>query len=156
MSNIPLYESPATVNDATPRFRLGQLADYVDATYGPQVLKYVQFKDAVTYAAGHVCTYVSGGAGLTVTNDRSGGSTTGQGVAGISLGTHTQNYYGWVVVEGVCSVKTDTGVAFDDFLVAHTVDGEADTMADGEEEQVFGYALAADVSDAVVAKVRCH
>ena len=41
-------------------------------------------------------------------------------------------------------VFTDGSVAKGDCLVAHDTDGEADTMADGEEEQVFAVALEAD------------
>jgi len=65
-------------------------------------------------------------------------------VAGIAFG-----YYGWAQVGGYCDfLRTDAGVALGDPLVAGTnaADGEVDTMGDGEEEQVIGWALKEDVA----------
>lgn len=106
--------------------------------------RYVEFKDAVTYAAGHVCTP----ANITwtaVTNDRAGGSSVATGFGGICMGAPTATLkYGWVQVGGVATVLGDGSVAAGDFVLVDTVDAQADTFADGEEEQVFGLALEAD------------
>ena len=56
----------------------------------------------------------------------------------------------WFVIGGEPDIPvwTDTGVAADDYLVPDIIDasadGNIDTMLDGEEEQVFGVAMAAD------------
>ena len=52
-------------------------------------------------------------------------------------------------------VKTDGSVSLGDWLVAHTVDGEVSTMADGEEEQVIGMATAADGDGTLDADQAC-
>jgi hypothetical protein len=66
-------------------------------------------------------------------------------VAGVAKDSIAAGAWGEVYVSGYCPyVLTDGGVAAGDPLVAHTVAGEADTFADGEEEQVFGYALSTD------------
>ena len=59
----------------------------------------------------------------------------------------TQNQYGFIQVNGVATVQTDGSVSEGDYVVSHTVDGECSTMADGEEEQVIGIALADDSGD---------
>ena len=117
--------------------------------------RYVQFKDAVTYAAGH-CLDVANTAWTAVTNDRSGGSAIGTQTAfgGVCLGAPTQNSYGWVQVGGIATVLGDGSVAAGEAVVLHSVDGQADTMAAGEEHQVFGTALEAD--DATTALFACR
>lgn len=105
--------------------------------------RYVQFKDAVTYVAGQVLT-AANTAWTAVTNDRSGGSSLGTIFGGVCVSVPTQNQYGWVQVGGVATCTGDGSVAAADPVVPHTVDGEADTMAAGEEGLVFGIALEAD------------
>lgn len=107
--------------------------------------RYVQFKDAVTYAAGQALE-VANITWTAVTNDRSGGSAIGTQTSfgGVCLGVPTTAYYGWVQVGGVATVLGDGSVAAGEAVVLHSVDGEADTMAAGEEHQVFGVALEAD------------
>jgi hypothetical protein len=73
------------------------------------------------------------------------GTATGRAV-GVFQNAVTAGYYGWVLVSGYGTVRTDNGVAAGDFLVPHSADHEADTMADGEEEQVFAQALTADTA----------
>lgn len=141
--------NPFEVNDITPRFGIGDVfegRDPTTAVTGPGLFRYVRFLDAVTYARGHVCTFAAPATGIPyrVTNDISGGSSTGQGVAGIACNVMTQNYYGFIQIGGQAIVVGDGSVAAGDYVVAHTTDGQADTFADGEEEQVFGYALDAD------------
>lgn len=105
--------------------------------------RYVQFKDAVTYAAGQ-CLAPANTAWTAVTNDRAGGSAISTAFGGLCLGAPSQNSYGWVQIGGVGTCTGDGSVAADEAVVLHTVDGEADTMAAGEEHLVFGTALEAD------------
>lgn len=141
---------PFSVNDLTPRTTPGMLFDGTDAYGFPAKFRYVQFKDAVTYIKGHVCNPESA-TGTTVTNDRDGGISAATITWGIACRAMTEDYYGYIQVTGKAVVQTDGGVAAGEYLVAHTVDGECDTMADGEEEQVFGIALADDVGDQGIA-----
>jgi hypothetical protein len=139
--------NPFEVNDITPLCGIGDLYTHrVSADLGMGIFRYVRFLDAVTYKRGQVCTWAARATGIParVTNDISGGSSTGQGVAGIACNIMTQNYYGFVQVGGLCLVEGDGSVASGDYVVAHTSDGQADTFADGEEEQVFGYSVSTD------------
>jgi len=82
-----------------------------------------------------------------VSPDFASGSGLTTNVVGVGISAIAAGSYGWVQVSGYHDkVKTDAGVSAADFLVGHSVDGEADTMADGEEEQVFGQALTADTA----------
>jgi hypothetical protein len=152
--------------------QLGGLYNYFHATYGDMVLRYVRFRDAVAYENGHVCV-LAVATGLTeVTNDISGGSAIGtagdaavsQQAVGIIINTAgvanqpAQNEYGFVMKSGVHPIKSDDGISQDHRLVPDAVDGGADTMADGEEEQVFAVALADDndTTDRVLASVFCR
>jgi len=65
---------------------------------------------------------------------------------GVFQNAVTAGNYGWILVNGYGEVRTDGGVAAGDYLVPHSADHEADTMADGEEEQVFAFALEADTT----------
>lgn len=165
MSLNIIFESPTTANHSAPVMKPGTLVQYNHPTYGTQVYRYVQHKDAVTVTAGMVAL-LAAATGLTaVTNDVAGGSAIGtasdaaasQLVVGIYVNVPTEDYYCYVLAKGVTSVKTDDGVAQCHRLVAHNADGTADTMADGEEEQVFGVALADDndTTHLVLASVNC-
>jgi hypothetical protein len=133
---------PSTVNDAAATFVVGQILDYQGNLY-----RYVQFVDAVAYAAGHVVCWANT-TRTAVTNDFAGGSRVGSRAAGIALGVMTQNYYGFILVQGYyATVYGDGSVAAGDRVVAEIAgptDGTADTMAAGEEAEVFGEALEAD------------
>ena len=145
-------------NEATASRTLGQL--YTDESTG-YVYRYVQFKDAVTYAAGQVCTYAVATGLTAVTNDISGGSSIGSIVAGIALRAMTQNYYGFVLVKGFYgTVKTsgaDDIAAGENLFVHASTDGTCDgasasTFSSGN----FGIAMAADVdADNTVAALVC-
>jgi len=109
--------------------------------------------------AGSVLTLASATSAYTVSGDRSGGSAVSAIKAvGVAVGAIGAGEYGYIMCEGTHpGVYTDGGVAADDPLVPHTVDGEADTMADGEEEQVFGWALADDsgTTESCYAYINC-
>lgn len=102
--------------------------------YGPngKAFRYVQFLDAVAYAAGQVVTLAGGTIDTwKVSNDRAGGSadvgTFGHVVRGVCpawTDVPTQNQFGWIQVEGEC-VVLGTYVA-GDYLIPHaTTDGQA-------------------------------
>ena len=97
-------------NEASASRTVGQLV--VDESTG-YTYRYVQFKDAVTYAAGQALTYAGATNLGVVTNDISGGSSIGAVAAGICLRVMTQNYYGFILVKGFYSaVKTSGGTPF--------------------------------------------
>lgn len=165
MSLNILFESPTTANHSAPVMAPGTLVQYNHATYGTQVYRYVQHKDAVTVTAGMVAVLASATGLNKVTNDVAGGSAIGtagdaavpQMVVGVYVNVPTADYYCYVLAKGVGSVKTDDGVSAGNRLVAHTADGTSDTMADGEEEQTFGVALADDndTTHLVLAAINC-
>lgn len=135
---------PFTANDVSPKYTVGQVFEGTDSSGRYAAYKYVQFLDAVAYIRGHVCAW-GNATGTAVTNDRSGGSNVGIRTAGICLRVMTQNYYGFVQVAGIGLCLGDGSVAAGESVVLDTgVDGGADTMAAGEEDEVFGMALEAD------------
>lgn len=134
---------PLNANDAVPQFTPGGTWEHPDGnTY-----KYMQYEagsSALTLADGMVC-YSVDTTGYNVTPDVSDAHNTQ--VACVAQSVITDEYWGWFQVGGVHpAVYTDGGVADGDILVGHTVDGQADTFADGEEEQMFAVALATDTT----------
>lgn len=121
------------------------------------IYRYVKVVDATAGADGSV--FAAAAADMSdwkVTADRTGGSNVGTKAVGVGISTIAENSFGWILVSGYHdAVSDDDGVSAGDYLVIHTVDHEADTFADGEEEQVFGQALAASASDACAALVSC-
>lgn len=116
--------------------------------------RFVKITDAVAVTVGMVLAPSTGGKWW-ATPDRNGGTQLGGNVAMLPLGVAVVavssdditagNVYCWVLRKGYTSVKGDDSVAVADFVVLDTAaDGVADTMADGEEEQVFGLAYTAD------------
>lgn len=148
--SIPLLtEDPSSVNDLRPRYDLGSLYAYHSPAYGTGLFRYVQFVDAVTYAAGDMVEWASA-TGAAVSQDKAAGSVIGRCSAGVATAVMTENYYGFMQVSGICQsiLRTDGGVAAGEYMTSHaTADDEADTMADGAEEQVFAFATAADGAD---------
>lgn len=148
----------------------GALTDFHSAAQVPlgskmetpagKVYRYVQFVDAVTYAAGHVVSWTE--TAWTVSNDRSGGSVSTNRVAGVCLGVATQNYYGWIQTKGeYATVLTngDDDIAAEDGLILATgTDGACDSAADPATLLYLGWATAADVdaNNTVAAFIDCE
>lgn len=109
-----------------------------------KTFRWVQFVD-VDSEVGAVC-YPANTAGTDVTIDYTGGSNLGNKVVGISVSLVdiSDKAYGFMQTSGVISVRGDGSVAAGDYVIGHSVNGEADTMAAGEEHLVFGVALEAD------------
>lgn len=155
MANF-FHDVITSCNDATQQRALGQLA--VDESTG-YVYRYVQFLDAVTYAAGQSVTWAIATNSMKVTNDRAGGSSVAVVPAGICLRVMTQNYYGYVLVRGVYTTLKTSGaddIVAGESLICHaTTDGTCDGVAAGSTTTAsFGFALAADVdADDTVAGV---
>jgi hypothetical protein len=88
--------------------------------------------------------------GTDFTSDYTGGSAVSARVGAVALGTVDISVapFAWVQVcqPGTFgTVRGDGSVAAGEAVIGDgTVDGEADTMAAGEEHLVFGFALAAD------------
>lgn len=139
MSNI---KTPVTQVDADPQFSLG----YIAWSANGNAYRYVKALDAVTYKAGQLAEWADATLNY-VTNDRAGGSAIGTQTApaGLVMGIPTSSKpYGWIQVAGIGLCEGDGSVAAGEAVVSHSVDGQADTMAAGEEHQVFGVALDAD------------
>lgn len=132
---------PITNVDSTALYDLGRL--YFDFNAG-NVYRYVEGDAALsgdTCADKQVVAWMDDG--WEINND----VNVGLGVtacAGVCISAITEAAFGWIQISGMYDVLTDGGVTAADPLVIHSVDGEADTMADGEEEQVFGVALETD------------
>lgn len=143
MSGPRILGRPFTVVTSTALYALGIV--WHDYTTG-KAYRYVEGDAALindTLTAKEVVTWMDDG--WEVTNDYSNGvSNAGQAPAGVAISSITEGAFGWIQVSGMSDVFTDGGVAAGDPLVPHSVDGEADTMGDGEEEQVFAIALEAD------------
>ena len=152
-----LLTNPAQYNTvaADPTLVVGGLYEYVGDGY---IYRYVQFKDAVTYAAGQSVEYAAT-TGLAVTNDRAGGSSVGRAAAGVCLGVMTADYYGFILVQGTYNL-VDSGVddiVAGEILITHaTADGQCDGVPTWTLGCI-GVALAADVDAAntVLATIMC-
>lgn len=134
-------EAELTLSDTAAKFPVGILC----MDQKGNIYRYVQniAADSIAIADG-TCVYGTTTPGV-VSPDFSGGNGITTNVVGVGISAIAAGSYGWIQVSGYHdAVKTDAGVGAGEFLVGHSVDGEADTMADGEEEQVFGQALAAD------------
>ena len=125
-----LSTDPSTYNTAAadPNFVLGGLYRY---TVNGWIYRYVQFLDAVAYAAGQSVEYAAT-TGTKVTNDRAGGSSVGRAAAGVVLAVMTQNYYGFILVNGFATLATsgaDDIVAGETVICHATTDGTVDGVA---------------------------
>lgn len=140
-----IQDDPYTANHASPKHTLGMVFDGTDSLGLPAKFRYVQFEDAVTYVAGHCCEF-SDATLKQVTNDKAGGSSLGRVPAGIALRAMTQNYYGYVLVQGYhASALGDGSVALGDAVMTHaSTDGAFDTQTAGAGGRQVGTALAAD------------
>src|SRR5262245_41240240 len=101
MSSYPLYDDTTTVNSPVPLHNAGDVVRYHHATYGLWFIRHVKFLNAVTYAAGQVCSPVAND-GSTITNDITGGASTPWAVifGGLALRVMTQDYWGYALIWG--------------------------------------------------------
>jgi hypothetical protein len=107
----------------------------------------IDTSSACATTEGSVCRAADDGTASNwkVTPDYDGGASGATDkVVGVAQSAIDTGNYGFILISGVGEVRTDASVAAGDYLVGHGADHEADTMADGEEEQVFGFALEAD------------
>lgn len=148
MSLQEIFSTKLTANDSTAQEQLGAIRyEYSSTDSCMKKYMYIKYEAGtadVAAAKGDVLLW-SGTTGYTVTKDES--DEEDNMFAGVAIGTITDAYYAWIQVGGFCNkVFTDAGVSAHDALVPHTTDGEADTMAAGEEDHVFGVALADDTT----------
>ena len=141
-----LTTDPSTYNTAAADSSLVVGGLYRYATNG-WIYRYVQFLDAVTYAAGQSVEWAAT-TGLSVTNDRAGASSVGRAAAGVVLAVMTQNYYGFILVNGFYATLATSGaddIAAGETLITHaTTDGTVDGVATWTLG-CLGVATAADV-----------
>lgn len=110
--------------------------------------RYTQFKDAVTYVAGHVVCWKTA-ACVSVTNDIS--LAVGVCPAGVCVGVPAENGYGWVQTYGPhATIKTsgaDDIVIGESLIVHATTDGCCDGVAAGSTTTAsFGTCLTDDIN----------
>jgi hypothetical protein len=103
--------------------------------------------------------YPANTTGTQFTSDYTGGSGLSAMVGAVALGTVDISVapYAWVQIPETGTfgtVRSDGFVAAGEAIIGHTVDGEADTMAAGEENLVFAYALADDAGSPVTCAVQ--
>lgn len=155
------HDSYASINDAKQQRELGGLT--IDPETGYEYM-YVQFLDAITYAAGQSLTWAAV-ARTKVTNDRSGGSSISLRPAGICLAVMTQNYFGYILRRGVYTTvvtNADDDIAQGDALIIDdNEDGQCDSVALATttvHTNEFGFALDVDVdaADTVPASINCR
>lgn len=148
MSYPLLGIDPTLVNDVDPTHTPGRIYSAHDGC----LYRYGQFKDAVTYVAGHVCTIAA--VDMTAfTNDISGGSSIGSIVAGVAVRVMTQNYYGFVKCAGYHATIVTSGaddIAIGESLIVHgSTDGACDGVAAGSTTTAsFGVCVTADIDAA--------
>jgi len=94
-----LHYDPADCNDSSLKHGLGQKAWFAGSPSSAQgEYQYVQFEDAVTYAAGqHV--WWDDADGFEVTNDESSAEADWV-TAGFCMRVMTTTYYGWILKRG--------------------------------------------------------
>jgi len=148
-----LREDPKAVIDAIPRYEIGGTYRWKHRTLGWGFYRYQLFTSTAAVDTGDVCEFMDA-SGIAVGPDRDETGFIALCPAGVAIGTVvTTANYGFTQVGGVITVaaRTDGAVAAGDYLVTHTADDEADTMADGEEEQVFGISCTTDGADGYAA-----
>lgn len=129
---------------ATAVHTLGKI--YIDFEKG-KMYKYVECDGILTGGAltlNHALSWMD--TAMQVTNDISAGI----GVvapAGVAISLITQAYFGWIQISGQATLIGDGLVAAGEAVVLDSVtDGTCDTMAAGEEHEVFAAALEADAA----------
>lgn len=148
-------DDPTTVNlasntaqgDGQINATLGATFNYYHSTYGWWVLRWVQGKDAVAYAAGQSVQWFDS-AKTQVTNDRAGGAGLSYGAAGIVLKVVTTAYYFPILIRGyyptVLTNGDDDIAAGDAIIIATGTDGKCDSGT-STPGLYLGNATAADV-----------
>lgn len=150
---VNIIGDPTTQFDTNPQYQLGTEGRYLYQTGGGSTaywwaMRYVLFKDAVTYAAGQV---VSPGTTFGwVTNDVSGGSSLVLRCAGVVVGVAETGKYGWVLTEGYWpTVKTngDDDIAAGDTIIMVATDGVVDSVAAATTTGTLLYVGTAQAAD---------
>jgi len=146
MSREQVTSQPTVVLTSSSTSKQADLGSVIWDNVG-NAYRYVQniAADAIAIADG-TCVYQTVTWGV-VTPDIAGGSGLGDIVVGVGVGAIAAGSYGYVQVSGYHDkVKTDGTMAAGNFMMGSATDGEAIVMANGEEEAVFGQALAADTT----------
>jgi hypothetical protein len=152
-NHFVLQEDPVAVIDTSPRFKTNALYWYKHTTYGWCMFRYFKFLSTAAVDVGDCCEFMDL-IGVEVGPDRDQAGFIALCPAGVAVGTTvTSTSWGFVQISGpiVSILRTDGAVVAADYLVTSGDDDEADTMAAGEEEQVFAMANAADGADNLTA-----
>ena len=147
--------NPADSDHSTPKETLGALVSAIHNGV-PCVFRYVKIVDLAV--ADGDCVMPASTSTWNVTQDIAGGSALFTGhCVGVAVGTITAGNYGYVMVRGIHDnlFVEGTAAAGSSLIGPDAADGRAEVMAAGEEDQVFGVALAADVSNYTQAIINC-
>lgn len=143
MQGQPVLGRALTTATASALYPLGML--YFDFSTG-KGYRYVEADGACindTIAAKESLSWMDDG--FEVTNDVSAGLGVAA-PAGVAIAAIPEGYFGWIQVSGQAEMIGDGSVAAGECVVLDAVDGGVDTMAAGEEHQVFAIALEADAA----------
>ena len=140
------FEDKVTDTSTTAQNGLGVLR-----FEGNKVYRYVLAGDAITLRA--IVSFEANGTAGTDDWSVVKGSATVTAPAGVAIGAIASGSYGWIQVGGIVSCIGDGSVAALEPVVSGG-DGTIDTMADGEEEQVMGFALEADIATTYYVNVK--
>ena len=128
---------------STSYLKIGALGDLAEDSAG-NIYELVLLVD-LDGEAGDI-VYPASTDGTSVSTDYTGGSSLaakGKGFLAAAVDI-SEAPYCWIQRTGIVSARSDGSVAAGEAVIGHSVDGEVDTMDDGEEELVLGFALAAD------------
>ncbi|KKN72288.1 hypothetical protein LCGC14_0412390 [marine sediment metagenome] len=132
-----IHEGQLTVTGTTQLEVLGELRFSID---GLKAYRYIKNVTAALLQGEVV--YQADLANFDLFNVHNDISVDSPLVAGVAIVSIAQNSYGWIQVSGyMATVRDDAGVSLKDPLIGHSTDGEADTMAAGEEHLVFAFTL---------------
>jgi len=154
-----IFNTVLTANDSSAQEELGSFR-FEDG----KIYKYVYFADAVTAAEG-APVLMDGTYNYKVTVDYSeaAGSADPALVVGVALTTNTPEYYGWIQIYGVATVKVTDKVTAGDMLIHSGTDlfwglGSAASDAAVTEHMFGAIALANSGTDAdstISAFIKC-
>ena len=145
-SGLALISAGALTDTYTSTTKIGVAEDGDVQWRNGKLYKFVQIVDQDV--AVNEVLYPSSTDGVDWTSDYSAGLSVKVGCIALGTVDISAAPYAWVQVcqaGTVGTVRGDGSVAAGEGVIGDTtVDGEADTMAAGEEHLVFGFALAAD------------
>jgi hypothetical protein len=142
-----------TTNSATAVFRLGELYETWDATYGDRVWRYVQNKSGADYTAG-LGVMQENGTDL-YESTVSGANTPNVRMFGVAQHTITNAYFGFVLASGMGVVASNGTTSANTVQVSAAAGVFTDGTAVTSENCVWALEAEAVASATFAAIIRC-